>query len=224
MLRELASDLWVTERPLRFAGLEIGTRMTVIGLPGRSLFLHSPVSLDPELRKELESRGSVRYVVAPNRFHHLSVGDYAQAFPDVRIFAAPGLEQKRPDLCFDAVLGDEAPEAWRGEIEQRVFRGLPMTNEVVFFHRRSRTLVLTDLAFNFGEESPGLTRFAMRLAGGYGRFGPTLLERLLIRDRVAARSSLDRILEWDFDRVVVTHGSVLESGGREALSAGYAWL
>ena len=28
----------------------------------------------------------------------------------------------------------------------------------------------------------------------------------MIRDRAAARSSLQRILEWDFDRVVVTHG------------------
>jgi len=32
------------------------------------------------------------------------------------------------------------------------------------------------------------------------------------------------ILAWDFDRVVVAHGEVLESGGREALRQGYAWL
>jgi hypothetical protein len=55
-------------------------------------------------------------------------------------------------------------------------------------------------------------------------FGPTYLERLLVRDRAAARRSLERILAWDFERVVVAHGAVLESGGREALRAAYTWL
>jgi hypothetical protein len=64
----------------------------------------------------------------------------------------------------------------------------------------------------------------MRLIRSYGRFGPTKLDPLLIRDRAAARESLERILAWDFDRIVVAHGDVLERGGREALREGYAWL
>jgi Domain of unknown function (DUF4336) len=51
MMRELARNLWVVERPQRFYGLEVGTRMTVIRLAGGSLLLHSPVSLDRELRR-----------------------------------------------------------------------------------------------------------------------------------------------------------------------------
>jgi hypothetical protein len=47
---------------------------------------------------------------------------------------------------------------------------------------------------------------------------------LLIRDHRAARQSLERILGWDFDRIVVAHGDVLSSGGRETLREGYAWL
>jgi hypothetical protein len=64
----------------------------------------------------------------------------------------------------------------------------------------------------------------MRLLRSYGRFGPSKLDPLLIRDRRAARESLERILGWDFDRVVVAHGDVLASGGREALRQGYSWL
>jgi hypothetical protein len=84
--------------------------------------------------------------------------------------------------------------------------------------------VLSDLVFNIGAESPPLTRIAFRLIGGYGHFGTTFVEKMLVRDRVAARASLERILGWDFDRVVMAHGVVLESGGREALRRGYAWL
>ena len=224
MLRQLAPDLWVTERRLRFAGIEVGTRMTAIRLRSGDLLLHSPVALDPELRKELDALGPVRFAVAPNRFHHLYIGEYAAAYPEVQLFAAPGLETKRRDLPFAAVLGDHAPAAWSEELHQVVFRGFPLPNEVVFFHPATRSLIATDLAFNIQEDSPALTRLGFRALGGYGRLGPTWLERLLIRNRAAARASLARILEWDFERVIVAHGRVVEGGGREALRAGYAWL
>jgi len=224
VLQELAADLWVTERPLRFGGVELGTRMTVIRLAGGALFLHSPVALDAELRKELDALGQVRFAVGPNRFHHLYLGDYATAYPDIALFAAPGLETKRKDLMWKGVLGDEAPPGWSDEIEQIFFRGFPLANEVEFFHPASRTLIVSDLAFNVGKEASAMARLAFRMLGSYERFGPSILERVLIRDRAAARSSLERILEWDFDRVILAHGQVRENAGRDGLRAGYAWL
>jgi len=224
MLRRLAEDLWVEERPQRFYGLEVGARMTVMRLADGSLLLHSPVSLDSALRRELDCLGPVRYAVAPNRFHHLYAGEVAKAYPEARLWVAPGVEHKRPDLEFAGVLADEAPEEWQDEVAQVFFRGRPFENEITFLHRPSRTLVLCDLAFNFGPRAPFGTRLFMRLVGGYGRFGPTRLDPLLIRDRAAARQSFERILAWDFDRVVVAHGEVLEAGGPAALRAGYAWL
>lgn len=223
-MRQLAEDLWVVERPLRFGGLPLGTRMTVVRLPDGGLFLHSPVALDDALRDALLAVGTPRWAVAPNRFHHLYIGQYRDAFPEIELFAAPGLPEKRPDLRFDAVLADGAPPAWAEHLDVECFAGLPMTNEVVFHHRASRTLLLCDLAFNLGREAPLVTRLAFRVIGGYGRLAPTLLEKVMIRDREAARASMERILAWDFDRVVVTHGEVLETGGREALRAGYRWL
>jgi len=224
MLAALDRDLWTAERPQRFYGLEVGTRMTVMRLADGSLLLHSPVSLDAGLRSELDSLGRVRYALAPNRLHHLYAGEVAAAYPGARLWVAPGLERKRPDLQIAGVLGDEAPPEWRGQVDQVFFRGRPYENEVVFLHRASRTLLLCDLAFHFGPHAHPATRLLMRLIRSYGRFGPSRLDPLLIRDRRAARESLERILAWDFDRVVVAHGDVLESGGHGALRAGYAWL
>jgi hypothetical protein len=198
--------------------------MTVIRLADGSLLLHSPVSLDPELRAALDARGSVRFAVAPNRVHHLYAGEVARAYPQARLWVGPGLEEKRPDLEINGVLDDEAPPEWRGQVEQTFFRGRPYENEVVFLHRASRTLILCDLAFNFGSQLPPATRLVARLLGSYRRFGPSRLDPLLIRDRGEARRSLERILAWDFDRVVLAHGDVFESGGRAALRDGYAWL
>ncbi|HET6305301.1 MAG TPA: DUF4336 domain-containing protein [Myxococcota bacterium] len=223
-MRELAPDLWVAERSQRFYGLEVGTRMTVLRLADGSLLLHSPVSLDAALRRELDARGPVRFAVAPNRVHHLHAGEVASVYPEARLWIAPGLERKRPDLVFEGVLGDEAPAPWRGQVDQVFFRGRPYENEVVFHHRASRTLILCDLAFHFRAGTHPVTRLLMQLIRSYDRFGPSRLDPLLIRDRKQARQSLERILAWDFDRIVVAHGDVLEHGGRQALREGYAWL
>jgi len=224
VLRRLAPDLWVAERPQRFLGIEMGTRMTVVRLADGSLSLHSPVALDDETRRELDALGPVRAVVAPNRFHHLHVGDYPAAYPEASIYAAPGLAEKRRDLTFHAVLGDDPAPVWAGRLEQLVFRGLPVFNEVVFFHPPSQTVVLTDLAFNV-RRTPSLVSYLFfALDDAYGKFGPGRIERWLVRDRDAARVALERLLAWDFDRVVVAHGDILERDGREAVRASFAWL
>ncbi len=223
-MKQLDRGLWVADQPLRFAGLELGARMTVVQLASGELLLHSPIRPTTELVREVDSLGPVAVLVAPNRFHHLYAGAWLEARPGARLFVAPGLESKRPDLPLAGVLTDEPESIWRGVLEQVVIRGLPITNEVVFFHPASRTLIATDLAFNIGPEHPALTRWAFRLSGAYRRLAPTNFERLLIRDRASFRASLERVLEWPFERVIVAHGRVLETGGRRELARGYSWL
>jgi hypothetical protein len=223
-LEPLAPDLWVAARPLKLIVGDIGSRMTIIRLRDGSLFLHSPVHLDDETRKALDAIGTVRWVIAPSKVHHFFVGEYLAAYPEARAYAAPGLAAKRKDLRLEAVLGDEAPAAWRGEIEQHLFCGNPAMSEIVFFHRASRTLLLTDLAFNVAADKTGGARVFYWLVGAAGRFGPHRLVRTMIRDYAAARGSVARILQWDFDRVIVTHGDVLERDGRQHFAAAFAFL
>lgn len=224
MLRQLATDLWLAERTQRFWGLEVGTRMTVVRLADGGLLLHSIAPLSPEIRAEVDALGPVRCAVAPNRFHHLHAGDVRTAYPEASLWLGPGLKEKRPDLSYGTTIEDDAEVPWRGDVDHRFFRGRPMENEVVFFHRASRTLVLCDLAMNFGPSAPWFTRATMTVLGGYGEFRPTRLDPLLIRDREAARACMEHILAWDFDRVILGHGDVLESGGKDALARGYHWL
>ena len=223
-MQQLHSDLWITDSSLSFLGLAVGARMTVVRLPGPKLLLHSPIAATAELVSEVKALGPVAYLVAPNRFHHLFVGQWQQAFPEASVYAAPGLDTKRPDLEIAGELSDEPEPGWAETLDQVLVGGFPLANEVVFFHRPSATLIATDLAFNIGASSPPLTRLVFRLGGGFGRLSPTLLERLFVRDRSAFRHSLERILAWPFDRVVVAHGEVSEEGGREELTRGYRWV
>jgi hypothetical protein len=225
-LRSLHPDLWVVDHPsFRVGGLALGTRTTLVRLQDGGLWLHSPGPLDDEVRDEIGALARVASIVVPSLLHHGFLAENVEAFPEARIFVPPGLREKLPELPRDEVLGDDAPPAWKGEIEQVVAGGMPKTHEVVFLHRASHTLLLTDLAFNVRQSDSWSTRLAMRLNGRYGSFGPTRVLRIAyLSDGAALRRTIDQVLAWDFDRVIVAHGDVLESGGREALREGYAWL
>lgn len=224
MARQLAENLWVFDRPLRMLGVQVGARMTAVRLPDGSLFLHSPVALDDVTREAIDALGPVRHVVAPNRLHHLFVADYREAYGEALLWAAPGLPEKREDVHFDGVLGDAPNTGWAGTLDQQLVRGAPVLNEVAFLHRASRTLLLADLAMNFGDAATGLTGLWLRLTGIHGRFAVSRVLRRMVRDRAAARESLDAILAWDFERVVVSHGVVLQRNGKRLLRQAYDWL
>lgn len=222
-LQPLAPDLWIASRKLPLMVGEIGCRMTVVRL-GSDLLLHSPVPLDAATREALGRLGRVRWLVGPSKVHHLYLGDYVTAYPDAVLCGAPGLAEKRRDLRFACVLDDAAVPPWGDGLAMRLLRGAPLMNEVVFFHPGSCTLVLTDLAFNVPADGGG-ARFFHWLVGATGRFGPHRIVRFGIRDRAAARASLEAMRAWDFDRVIVSHGDVLERGGKAAFERAFApWL
>jgi hypothetical protein len=223
-LTPLAPDLWVATRPLKLLVGDIGARMTVVRLRDEDLLLHSPVALDAATRAALDGLGRVRWIVGPSKVHHLFLPAYVRAYPEAALCGAPGLPEKRTDLRFAHLLDGTLRSAWGGEVEYVPFGGAPGLNEVVFFHPASRTLVLTDLAFNVRRGGPNRARIFHALVGAVGRFGPHRIVRLAIRDRQAARRSVDRILAWDFDRVVVSHGDVLETGGRYQVETAFAFL
>jgi len=202
--------------------MDFGGRMTVIRLSSGDLFLHSPVRLNNELIAELENLGEVRYLVAPNKFHHMHIGKYLLEFPGAEVWAAPGLPDKRKGLDFKGELTTYIPLEWRGEIEYRLFEGVPFLNEVVFYHPTSKTVLFTDLIFNFSEdENVGVEIFAW-LDGVYGRPGVNRLIRwFMIRDREKARDSAQKILSWDFDRVSLTHKDIIETGGKVIVSRAF---
>lgn len=225
MLSKLDEDLWTATGPLSTAGIQIGVRMTVIRLPGGSLFVHSPMPIDDALRDEVQALGPVGFLVAPNKFHHLYLEGWIEAFPDAKLYGPIGLPEKRKKLRFDGILTEGQPDpGWGGVLDLVQFYGAPATNEVVFLHKPSRTLLMTDLAFNIHEADNWVTRMYLRIGKCEGRLKTTGLMRLVIRDKQAARQSVERMAAWDFDRIVVSHGEVMEHAGPDALRAAFEWL
>src|SRR5215472_5099531 len=218
MLHSIADDLWVAEQPLRYLGVALTTRMTIVRLADGTLLVHSPIHLTDELRSAAEGTGRVHFIVAPNRFHHLFVADWQKAYPDAQTFFAPGRDTKRADLKFTAILGDDPSPAWADEIDQAVMRALPPLNEIVFFHRKSRTMIFTDLLFNISRHDSAYARFLLGLDGAFhGPAMPRSFRLLLRRKRVECATFLQRLLSWDFDRTILAHGEIIDNGAKPVI-------
>jgi hypothetical protein len=219
-------QVWLKEFPVRIAGGRLLTRMTVLRSDDGGVFLHSPVPMDDATRAAVERLGPVRAIIAPSNCHHLFVGQAQQAFPSAPTYGVEGVEAKRRDLHFDALIGHDPPALWAGQMDQVVV-GNRIMREVDFLHRASRTLVVTDLIENFRDGTPGtnrLLRGMIRLLGMWGSPNPAPELRWFTRDRKATREALEKILAWDFDRIVLAHGELILREPRAAVRKAWRWL
>jgi len=230
MLKEVDTNIWVAEQKLKYLGLEVGTRMTIIRLKNGELVVISPIKVNKEIINQINQLGKVSIIIAPNLYHHLFITDFKSVYPDANIFAAPGLDSKRQDINFDKII-NQGKLGTQDEIEYFLFEGFKvlelkgafLLNEIVFFHRESQTLILTDTAFNFDETFPLTTQFITRLIGGYKKLEPSILEKLAIREKQKVKNSIQTVLKWNFERVIVAHGSIIDNQGKEKLIKGYNW-
>jgi hypothetical protein len=232
MLREVDSDIWVAEQPLRYFGLSVGTRMTVIRLADGKLLIISPIQASAAIVEQINQLGAVGHIIAPNLYHYLFAADFKALYPTATFWAVPGLDLKKPALPIDQTI-DEAIQTrenslWSG-VEFTSFdgfrtlglSGFDLLNEYVFFHPASRTLILTDTAFLFDESFPLITQLAARVIGSYKTLSPSLLERIATTEKEKVRASVKRVLAWDFERVIMAHGTIVERGGKEKFRQGY---
>ncbi|GGH20121.1 protein of unknown function [Cribrihabitans marinus] len=232
LLQPIGPEIWLANGPeIRFYGIPFPTRMTVIRLADGDLFLHSPIAHSAELESELRALGRIRHLVSPNWIHYAHIGTWAEAVPDSIAWASPGVREraaKQGDpVAFDRDLDDAPDPGWQDEIDQMIVRGSRVHREVVFFHRPSRVLILTDLIENMHTENmPLWLRPLARLGGIVAPNGKMPLDMWLSfsghRDTLAR--ALGRMLDWNPTIVVLAHGDILRENVPERLRAGFRGL
>ena len=216
------NSVWHAQQPLKFGPISLTTRMTVIRLRDGSLWVHSPIFPTRELVEELQKVGAVRYVVAPNKSHHLFFPPFLDAHPAAQGFIAAGLELKRPDLKRFPPVPREAP--WGDEIQGFFIEGLPILNETVWFHSDTGTLVLTDLLFCFAETNRGVTALVSRLLDVRGKLGMSRTMKWATKDKQALARSVLPLLSLPVQRVIVAHDQIIDDQPVAKLVQAFAWL
>ena len=222
-LREVCRDLWIADHDQKIPmGFTVPASMTVVRLGDGELWLYSPGPIDDRMAEEIQSFGPVRYLVAPNRFHHLHLPAAVARFPEADVLGAPGLAEKRKDIAFTGTLG--VASAWGTELQPIPIDGMPSFNEVAFCHHPSGTLLVADLLFNLQQDLGWLTSLYFRLTGVSRRVAMSRLFRLSIRDRAACAASCLRLLQCPFDRLIPCHGDIVPEGAKPQVEAALAWI
>ena len=231
MIEPVDENIWVVEGDcVNFYGFSYPTRSVIIRLENGGLWIWSPISLNGTLKTEIEQLGRPEFLISPNKIHHMFLQDWAAAFPKATLWGPLSTIEKRTDLSFEEPLTNVAPEMWDSELDQAWFDGSFSMDEIVFFHKASRTAILADLSENFGEAFLNAhwkkwQRVLARLWGIVEGRGYAPLEwRLSFLNRRATKRTRDRVLAWNPERVIMAHGEWQRSDGRAFLEKSLSWV
>lgn len=227
MLEEFGPSIYSADGPsVSFFGFPYPTRMAVVRLSDSSVWVWSPIALSHDLVSSINAIGPVRHIVSPNKIHHLFLKEWAERWPAARLYAPPGLASRRRDLAFDEELGDEPNAAWAADIDQVIFHGSLAMEEVVFFHRASRTAIICDLIQRHPEDTmTGWKGMLMRLDSLVGKEGSTPREwRASFVRRRKAREARKKVLSWKPERLLIAHGECAQTGATSVIDRALGWI
>lgn len=222
----IKGQIWILEYPVRFGGMDVFARMTIIKLPNGDLFIHDPCKIDESVKNEIDIIGDVKFIVAPGSYHHLYVTDLQNIYPNAETFLCPGLDKKRPDIKFNQILSNEPDPRWSDILDQVFVHGTKYIWEVTFFHKPSKTLILVDLLENIGDDFKHPT-------GLFLRFWWKVVFKMWNNPKAApeyqmgwgnkeiVKQGLSKILNWNAKRVILSHGELVEQNVNDVLSS--AW-
>lgn len=223
-LKPVAPDVWVADGGwIRFYGMPFPTRMTVVRLQDGGLWVHSPIADANGLAKSVAALGPVRHLIAPNWIHYAWMPDWQVRFAQALAWGSPGVVQRAASrkvaLRLDHDLTDTPPPEWAGQIDQRLADS-GYHRELVFFHRASRTLILTDLIENFEpRHMPWWSRPLLKLGRVCDPDGrmPRDMAASFARRPGHLRDIVDTMLGWAPERVILSHGRWYDRNGTAEL-------
>lgn len=217
---QIADDVAVMSFPLRFFGIDFGRNVTLLRLSDGRVIVHSTAPFTEKDVAAIQAFGEPAWLVEASLLHETFANEGRAALPGLPYLAPCGFKETSGVATQPL---DPPPSDWAGEVEVLRIEGT-RKNEHVFFHRQSRTLVVADLFFSFPAETQGWTRFFARRIMGLppSLFGLSRFFRMLISDQQALERSTARMVQWDFERVVVAHRTPLETGAKKAVESAFA--
>lgn len=219
-LQPLAENVWVAQQPWSLLGIQLGKTTTVVRLADGRLVVHSAGPDMAALARACAEVGEVAWLVEATTLHDTFAAEASAVFPAVPYLVPKGFPLK---LAQGRSLSPLPPE-WAEEWAVLRLGGVPRMQEHVMLHRPSRTLIVADLVFNLPTAS-GWSRLMLRWLSGLREYpGTSRLWRSQVRDHGALRRSLDEMLAWDFEHVVVGHGKPITHDAKARLTRALAWV
>jgi len=231
-LKSVDDNIWIVDgQSISFYGAPYTTRMTIIKLANGDLFCHSPIALTEDLKQQIQSLGTVKHLVSPNWIHYAYIPEWSKVFPNTISWASPNVRERakkyKLDIDFDEDLSDQAEEPWKQEIDQLIAHGSTIHSEVVFFHKASKTLILTDLIENFEKHKiPFWFKVLAKWAGILDPDGKAPIDmRFSFKNgRAQLKPAVEKMIDWGPEKVILAHGRWYPENGVRELKRAFSWV
>lgn len=219
----IPDSIWVTERPVWFSGVRLRSRTTVVRLSGGALWVHSPCAPTDEVCAALDALGEVRWIVVPNRFHHLQTPATAARYPEARVVGPRSAQARNPHVRL--TLGTDDPEYLRSTPELAAIQlgGIPFLDETVFFHQASGSLIAADLLISACARDHFTWRMAARIWGRYEKVRTPPDVQWNTRASPAVAESLAQLRALPLQRILVAHADPITDRPAQQLADAWAF-
>ena len=219
-MEKLSEDIWIHEDELKLPGTNLSLRMTLVRLTSGKLWIHSPTAISDELITQTIELGDVGYIIGPNNAHNLFLKEWVSAFPQAELIVSSGIPKKLKLIDGFKLLDADFNNIWAEDLDCIHMPGVNFFDESVFLHKKSKSLILTDYIQNYvGAKQTFMQKFVLGPIGFKGIcIAPPLKLGFFHKDKAGFKDSLERIGQWQFDRIVVTHGDIIEEDAMATLN------
>ena len=237
ILKEIDQNIWIVDGSIvkmKFLWLinaPFQTRMTVIRLKDNSLWIHSPILITENLKKQIDQIGEVKYLISPNKIHYSYINQWKSCYPDALSFEAPGVCERAKkhsvEIKFDETLSNEAPIFWKDEIDQLLFSGSSYMEEVFFFHKKTNSLIIVDMIENFElSKISGPLKLFLKILKFHHPHGctPPDIQKTFIGNKTIARKCFKTVLDWKPKKIILAHGKCYLENAEQELKRAFKWL
>lgn len=208
-------NVTLLESVIRMPLMQLPVRSVAIAIGGATVLISPGSRLQPA---QLQSLGKVTDIVAPSFLHAGGVPQAVKIYPQARLWGPPGLEQHKPQVAWTHALTEESWE-YADQLPAIPLEGMSSVHEVLFVHKASRSLIVSDFCFNLiGAHGIGAW-LILHLFGTYQRFAVSKFFMKYIKDKAAFERSLERVLTYNFDKIIVGHGEIVASDAPTRLRA-----
>jgi Domain of unknown function (DUF4336) len=221
------------------------------------LWIHSPVQLDGPMMQCIQSIGNVRHVCSTNYEHLKFANVWYQNFDTASMWGCPGLAERMPEIRWkgeipsgyrptgwahnrdtieslpsrplDGMWDESLIQSLHINVEKNPFTGRPFFNEVIFYHVPTKTLLTTDLFWNYPSNGVANSEFGrddswelapslddgVPLSSRLWKFGMDKVyypfyTNLMVTDKAEYQAIANHIVNvWDVETIIPAHGDIL---------------
>ncbi len=194
--------------------MELPVRSVAITLENSKQILLSPGS---NLKSsDFELLDNVTDIIAPNLFHSGGILNATSYFKSSTIWGSPGCSTLKPNIKWDKELSLINWD-FKDEFQLHLIEGMPKVNEFIFYHPKSKSLIVTDFCFNLDNVTGLGPKIILSLFDTYKKFGISKFFLKFIKDDLKFKKSVNELFNFDFDNIIVSHGSNIIGGAKDKL-------